>query len=170
MGCGAGRRPTSWPIHSIGRFCERRGRSVHQVPSRVDYRITSQRGHKCGWVRRRPAHHNRAHDNAHGKLSTTIDALVWMRHAPPMRTFDDRFASDGDLGCLIWADEPTYRRVRFSIGRDILIDVLGGRNPIVEDRNLALCQRERQRIEAACQRAFNERPSASIGLQARDFR
>jgi hypothetical protein len=85
-----------------------------------------------------------------------------------MLTFDGRFASDEKLGCVLWADGLS-QRVRFAIGHQILIEILGGQNPIAHDRNVALCERERARIEAACRRAFSERPSDRVELQARDF-
>jgi hypothetical protein len=52
-----------------------------------------------------------------------------------MLTFESQFKSDRNLGCLIWADEPASGRVRFSIGHQILAEILGGGNPIVQNRN-----------------------------------
>jgi hypothetical protein len=86
-----------------------------------------------------------------------------------MLTFDDRFHSDGVLSCFLWADEPTMKRVRFNIGPKILEDVLPGGNPVHDDANVALCDRNRERIEAACRRAFANRPSERIDLQSNDF-
>jgi hypothetical protein len=86
-----------------------------------------------------------------------------------MLTFNDPFHSDGILGCFIWADEPTMKRVRFDIGPKILEDVLHGGNPVHDEANVALCERERPRIEAACRRAFAIRPSRLIKLEPSDF-
>lgn len=86
-----------------------------------------------------------------------------------MLKFDDRFASDGILGCVLWADEPTMKRVRFGIGPEILEDVLHGGNVVHDDANLALCEKERPRVEAACRHAFASRPSKRIDLQPSDF-
>jgi hypothetical protein len=88
-----------------------------------------------------------------------------------MLTFEDRFHSDGVLSCFLWADsdEPTMERVRFNIGPNILEDVLHGGNPVHDDANVALCKRERPRIEAACRRAFATRPSRQIKLEPSDF-
>jgi hypothetical protein len=83
--------------------------------------------------------------------------------------FDGEFAGDGNLGCLIWADQPTYGRVRFSIDDSILADVIGAGNPVVQDRAIAVCEHERQRIELACRLAFYERPGEHVELQARNF-
>jgi hypothetical protein len=85
-----------------------------------------------------------------------------------MLTFDDRFHSDV-LSCLLWADEPTMNRVCFCIGPTILEDVLHGGNAVHDEANKALCDRERSRIEAACRRAFADRPSARVDLQPTDF-
>jgi len=87
-----------------------------------------------------------------------------------MLTFEDRFHSDGVLGCYLWADEPqTEKQVRFNIGPKILQDVLLGGNPVHDNVNVALCETNRSRIEAACQHAFADRPAASIDLQPMDF-
>ena len=88
-----------------------------------------------------------------------------------MLTFEDRFHSDGVLSCFLWAesDEPTMKRVRFNMSPKILEDVLHGRNPVHDDANVALCERERPRIEAACRRAFASQPSARIDLRPSDF-
>jgi hypothetical protein len=85
-----------------------------------------------------------------------------------MLTFDDRFHSDG-VGSFLWADELTMKRVRFAIGPKILQDVLHGGNPVHDEANVALCQKERPRIEAACRRAFAARPSARVDLEPSDF-
>jgi hypothetical protein len=86
-----------------------------------------------------------------------------------MLTFDLSFHSDGALGCFLWADETVMRRVRLHIGPAILEDVLHGGNPVHDAANEALCERNRERIEAACRRAFAERPSERIDLQPTDF-
>jgi hypothetical protein len=88
-----------------------------------------------------------------------------------MLTFDNRFHSDGVLSCFLWADsdEPTMKRVRFNIGPKVLEDVLHGGNPVHDDASVALCERERSRIEAACRRVFATRPSARIDLRPTDF-
>jgi hypothetical protein len=85
-----------------------------------------------------------------------------------MLTFEDRFRSDG-LGCFLWADEPAMKRVRFGIGTEVLEDVLHAGNAVHDDANVALCEKERPRIEAACQRAFAARPSTRVDLQHSDF-
>jgi len=81
-----------------------------------------------------------------------------------MLTFDNSVHSDGLVSCFIWADEPKMGRVRFCIGPRILEDVLHGENPVHDARNLVLCERNRERIEAACQRAFADRPGERIDL------
>jgi hypothetical protein len=61
------------------------------------------------------------------------------------------------------------RRVRFHIGDRILEDVLQGGNPVHDAANEALCERNRERIEAACRRAFADRPGERVDLQPIDF-
>lgn len=85
-----------------------------------------------------------------------------------MLRFDDHFASDGVRGCAFWANAPVINRVRFNIGHEILREVLHGGNP-GHDANVALCERERSRIEAACRRAFANRRGAQVSLQRADF-
>jgi hypothetical protein len=48
--------------------------------------------------------------------------------------------------------------------------VLHGGNAVHDDANVALCEKERTRIEAACRRAFANRPSARVKLEPSDFR
>jgi hypothetical protein len=84
-----------------------------------------------------------------------------------MLTFDPRFHSDG--GCVLWADETLMGRVRFDIGANILEDVLHGGSAVREDANVALCEKERTRIEAACRQAFANRPSTHVKLEPTDF-
>jgi hypothetical protein len=38
-----------------------------------------------------------------------------------------------------------------------------------EDANVALCEKERTRIEAACRQAFANRPSTHVKLEPTDF-
>jgi hypothetical protein len=96
---------------------------------------------------------------------------AWQDAAREELIFDREFREFvGGLGCVLWADAPTLGRVRFSIGPSILIDVLGGTNPVIGSQAVGLCERERSRIEQACRHAFDERPTEHIELQTRDFR
>jgi hypothetical protein len=85
-----------------------------------------------------------------------------------MLKFDDDFVA-APLACILWADAPSAKRVRFLINRLILTDVLSGGNPVDDDANLALCRAERARIEAACTHAFASRPADHIELRRIDF-
>ena len=90
-----------------------------------------------------------------------------------MLTFDTSFVSGGAedvLGCMLWADEPKFGRVRFHIRNPILVDVLHGENPIDHDENVKLCETCRPRIEKACRRAFIREQSARVELSLIDFR
>jgi hypothetical protein len=86
-----------------------------------------------------------------------------------MLTFDDSFHSDRALGCFLWADETVMRRVRFDIGHRILEDLLHGGNPVHDEENEKLCERQRETIEKACQRAFADRQGERIHLEPTDF-
>ena len=90
-----------------------------------------------------------------------------------MLTFDTSFVSGGAedvLGCMLWADEPKFGRVRFHIRNPILVDVLHGGNPDHHDENVMLCETCRPRIEKACRRAFIREQSARVELSLIDFR
>jgi hypothetical protein len=84
-----------------------------------------------------------------------------------MLTFEDFHSDDDVFGCVLWASETVMGRVRFNIGRKILQDELDGANPVHSDVNVALCEKERPRIEAACRHA--SRPSERIDPQPSDF-
>ena len=89
-----------------------------------------------------------------------------------MLAFDASFVSGGAedvLGCLLWADEPKFGRVRFHIGSRILVDMLHGGNPVHNDDNVKLCETCRPRIEKACRRAFIREQSARVELSLVDF-
>jgi hypothetical protein len=91
-----------------------------------------------------------------------------------MLTFDDHFEisrGDDELGnwCVLWADEPSFKRVSFLISPSILERVLDGGNAVHQDENIKVCERERPHIEAACFRAFANRPSNRIELELLDF-
>ena len=86
-----------------------------------------------------------------------------------MLAFEDSFHSNGLVSCFICANEPRMGRVCFYIGPTILQDVLHGGNPVHDRANVALCEAARPRIEAACRRAFANRPSERIDLQPTDF-
>jgi hypothetical protein len=91
-----------------------------------------------------------------------------------MLAFDARFEPDEDanglLGCILWANEPKFGRVRFHVGSGILSDVLHGGNPVHHDANMRLCETSRPRIEKACRRAFARDQSVSVELCFIDFR
>jgi hypothetical protein len=64
-----------------------------------------------------------------------------------MLAFDDRFVPDGDeeglIGCILWADEPKFGRVRFHLGSFILVDVLHSGTPVPPDKKVLLCESHR---------------------------
>jgi hypothetical protein len=87
-----------------------------------------------------------------------------------MLAFDDEFRLTGSRHCCaLWADEPTFNRVRFSVNTEILPDLPKGPSPVHEFAELELCERERDQIEVACRRAFAARASSDIELRPSDF-
>jgi hypothetical protein len=87
-----------------------------------------------------------------------------------MLAFDDEFRLSSDRNhCTLWADESRFKRVRFSIDTHLLPDVPQGGNTVHDFADLALCESERSRIEAACRRAFAKRASTDIELEPTDF-
>jgi hypothetical protein len=91
-----------------------------------------------------------------------------------MLKFDDHFVpdatEDGLLGCVLWASEPKFGRVKFHLGQFILMDVLHGGNHVHQDENVKLCESWRLRIEKACRRAFARDPDARVEVRPIDFR
>jgi hypothetical protein len=87
-----------------------------------------------------------------------------------MLTFDLSFHSDGVLACVLWADETVMGARAFRHRPQLILeDVLHGGNAVHDDANMALCEKERARIEAACRRAFANRPSTRVKLEPSDF-
>jgi hypothetical protein len=86
--------------------------------------------------------------------------------------FDDSLVAKTGLGpptVILWADESPSRRVRFSIGASILVDQLGVENPVKDQALIKLCDAQRDKIEAACERAFARDPSDRVALMEADF-
>jgi hypothetical protein len=87
-----------------------------------------------------------------------------------MLAFDDEFRLTGSRHCCaLWADEPTFKRVRFSVNTQILPALPTGPKPLHEFAELELCERERDQIETACRRAFADRAGSNIELRPTDF-
>ena len=87
-----------------------------------------------------------------------------------MLVFDNEFVLSGQRNCCnLWAREPKLNRICFSIHTNLLPHEKGIQNQLVDLAELQLCERERPRIEAACQRAFTNRGGRLIELQPSDF-
>jgi hypothetical protein len=84
--------------------------------------------------------------------------------------FEPNGPADGLLGCVLWADEPKFGRVRFHLGSLILSDVLHSGNLVHQDENVRLCETYRPRIEKACRRAFARDQNVRMELSFIDFR
>ena len=83
--------------------------------------------------------------------------------------FEDFKATTGpDNTIILWADAPS-RRVRFLIGTSILTERLGVGNPVHTDVSIKRCEAQREKIEAACRRAFKRQPAEFVSLTAVDF-
>jgi hypothetical protein len=87
----------------------------------------------------------------------------------PLLTFDTHFVPGESLQVYLWAEHQSRSRIRFEIAPDVLSDVLGGANPVHDSENVALCQRERLRITAACSNALRRSALNEIRLEPRDF-
>jgi hypothetical protein len=102
----------------------------------------------------------------HSRRTTPVQRQGWLQ----MLAFDDEFRLTSSRNCCaLWADEPTFKRVRFSVNTQILSNRPKGSNPLHEFAELELCERERDQIEAACRRAFADRASPDIELRPTDF-
>ncbi len=79
--------------------------------------------------------------------------------AVEMLSFDDEFRLSGRRKfCTLWANEPKFKRVCFTINTDILPDGRKAASRIHDFGELQLCEGERSYIEAAYRRAFANRP------------
>jgi hypothetical protein len=87
----------------------------------------------------------------------------------PLLAFDTHFVPGGSLQVYLWAEHQSRSRIRFEIGPDVLSDVLGGASPGDDAENVALCQRERLRITAACSNALRRSALNEIRLEPGDF-
>jgi len=87
----------------------------------------------------------------------------------PLLAFDPHFVPGGSFQVYLWAEHLSRSRIRFEIGPDVLSDALGGANPVHDAENVALCQRERLRITAACSNALRRSARNEIRLEPRDF-
>lgn len=73
-----------------------------------------------------------------------------------MIVFGDKFMLGGRRNhCTLWAQDPEFKQIS---------------HVVCDLAELALCERERSQIEAACRRAFTNRPSKHIELEPNDFR
>jgi primosomal protein N'' len=84
-----------------------------------------------------------------------------------MLVFDEFVLSGQRNCCNLWAREPKFNRVCFSIDTNLLSNVL--KEAHIDLAELELCERERPQIEAACRRAFANRACREIELQPDDF-
>jgi hypothetical protein len=80
----------------------------------------------------------------------------------------EHFAANTDNTIIIWADESPSRRVRFTIGTSILTE-LGVGNPVHHEQSIKRCEEQREKIEAACRRAFERKPADRVSLTEIDF-
>jgi hypothetical protein len=83
--------------------------------------------------------------------------------------FED-FAADTDNTVVLKASEPELQgTLKFLIGSQILADHLGVNNPVHVDESVKACEAQREKIVAACQRAFKRETSTQVRLTAADF-
>jgi hypothetical protein len=86
--------------------------------------------------------------------------------------FADSFVAKTGMGSptvILWADKSPSERVRFSIGASMLTEQLGVGNPVSDQSVIKSCEAQRDKIEAACLRAFHRDPSIPVTLTDADF-
>jgi hypothetical protein len=74
-----------------------------------------------------------------------------------------------DGTAILLAEDPQLGRVRFEISQSILATRLGVAFPSPDPALLKSCDDQRQRIESACERAFQREPSERVSMMAADF-
>jgi hypothetical protein len=81
--------------------------------------------------------------------------------------FSTFIVKDGTATLL--AEDPQLGRVRFEISKSILAARLGVEFPSPDPALLKSCEEQRQRIEIACERAFQRETSERVSLMGGDF-
>jgi hypothetical protein len=81
----------------------------------------------------------------------------------------EEFKAAIDYSVIIWADDTPSGRTRFLIDRQILTGKLGIKDPVHDDENVRLCESQREKIEDACERAYERQPSDRVTLTDIDF-
>jgi hypothetical protein len=113
------------------------------------------------------------------RLSTTPDATTAaltrrQRPFPPhsgrkrAMQFSNFIVKNGTATILL-AEDPQLGRVRFEISESILTARLGVEFPSSDQAIMKRCEEERQRIESACERAFQRAPSERVSMMGADF-
>ena len=81
--------------------------------------------------------------------------------------FGNFIVKDGTA--ILLAEAPQSGRVRFEISKSILAAQLGVEFPTPDPALLKRCEEQRQRIESACERAFQREPSERVSMMGADF-
>jgi hypothetical protein len=80
------------------------------------------------------------------------------------------FSADTDNAVVLKASEPDLQgTVQFRISNRILFDHLGVINPAHAEESAQTCETQRDKIVAACRRAFQRHPSTRVTLTDADF-
>jgi hypothetical protein len=80
------------------------------------------------------------------------------------------FSADTDNTVVLKASEPDLQgTVQFRISSQILVDLLRVINPVRAEESAQTCETQRDKIVAACQRAFHRHPSTRVTLTNADF-
>ena len=109
--------------------------------------------------------------SSHGGNTTYAEQTFQIERARAKTAADVRspFRSRGIASRSTCGPSTSRSRIRFEIGPDVLSDMLGGGNPVDDAENVALCQRKRLRITAACSNALRRSALNEIRLDPRDF-
>jgi hypothetical protein len=75
--------------------------------------------------------------------------------------FDDHFkAAPGvENDIFIWSDDPKLGRIKFLISSQIQFDCLDIKHPVLADDSEKSCDAQREKIIAACERAYERDPA-----------
>jgi hypothetical protein len=82
----------------------------------------------------------------------------------------ESFSAETGNAVVLKAFRPDLQgSVQFRIGSQILVDHLGANKPAQTEESAQSCETQRDKIVAACQRAFQRHPSTRVTLTDADF-
>ena len=79
----------------------------------------------------------------------------------------EQFSADTII--ILTADDPQSGRIKFSLNSEILAEQIGVKSPVRLKEGIKSCEAQREKIEAACGRAYERQPSTRVTLTDADF-